>query len=611
MTSLRPFIYLGSLALALGLLYSAKAILVPIALAVLLSFVLNPVVARLHRLGLNRVASVIFVTLLAVFLLGAIGIGLMLQIKELGEQLPQYQENIARKIAAFREAGKGNVLEKVQDTVIVVQQQLKEKQDRKDTTPEPVPVQVVPSNISELGMFVGPAAETFATAGLVMVLVVFMLIYREDLRGRMIQLIGHGRLLVTTRAIDEASQRISRFLVMQLVINAGVGIALGVGLFLIGVPYALLWGALAAAMRFIPYVGSWLVAALLIAFSVAVFPGWTEAFLLFALFVILELLTSQVMEPLLLGHSTGVTPVALLIAAVFWTWLWGPVGLAMSTPLTTCLVVLGKYVPYLEFLSILLGDEGKLDAVIGFYQRLVARDQDEAVGLIEDYLQDHPAETVYDDILVPALVLAKRDRARGELTQDDEQFIYQVTRDILNDILPSQPPQPLGNEIKLTEHAGPQAIVLGFPARDEADELTLLMFQNLLGMSQSGAEMEVLSVKSLASEMVARITDRPPTLVCIAATPPDGLAQARYLCKRLHSVMPGQKIIIGRWGGQTENSEHIRGRLLDACADQVSTTLIESRSQCLPLIQFATNNRQQTVPANATPEPLASAYQAP
>jgi predicted PurR-regulated permease PerM len=607
MTSLRPFIYLASFAIALGLLYSAKVILVPIALAVLLSFVLNPVVSRLHRWGLNRVASVILVALFAIFLFGGIGMGLILQIKELGEQLPQYQENIARKIAAFREAGKGNILEKVQDTVNVVQQRLKEKQNQNETTPEPVPVQVVHSNFSELGLFAGSAMESFATAGLVIVLVVFMLIYREDLRGRIIRLIGHGRLLVTTRAIDEANHRISRFLVMQFAINASMGIALGIGLFLIGVPYALLWGALAAAMRFIPYVGSWLVGALLLAFSVAVFPGWTQALLVSALFVILELLTSQAMEPLLLGHSMGVTPVALLIAATFWTWLWGPVGLALSTPLTTCLVVLGKYVPYLEFLSILLGDEGKLDAEIGFYQRLVARDQDEAVGMIEDYLKDHPAEMVYDDILVPALVVAKRDRARSELTTDDEQFIYQVTRDILNDILPSQSPQPVGNEIKLAEHAGPQLVVLGCPARDEADELALHMFRQLLGMAQSAAEVEVLSAKSLAGEILARIKEHPPTLVCIAATPPDGLAQARYLCKRLLSIVPEQKIIIGRWGGLTENSEYIRGRLLDACACQVATTLIESRSQCLPFIQFAANNSQQTAPEHATLQPLIGA----
>jgi hypothetical protein len=314
---------------------------------------------------------------------------------------------------------------------------------------------------------------------LVIVLVVFMLIYGEDLRDRMIRLIGHGRLLITTRAIDEASQRISRYLIMQLVINASFGLALGIGLFLIGVPYVLLWGVLAAVLRFIPFVGSWLVAAILLTFSVAVFPGWTQPLLVSALVAALELVSNQVMEPLLYGHSTGISPVALIIAAAFWTWLWGPVGLALSTPLTTCLVVLGKYVPHLEFLDILLGDEGTLDAGMGFYQRLVARDQDEAVAVVEDYLQNHPAETVYDDILVPALVLAKRDRTRGELTTDDEQFIYQVTRDILNDILPSQVTQSAGNEITTGEHAGPQVILLGCPARDEADELALHMFAQL------------------------------------------------------------------------------------------------------------------------------------
>ena len=420
----------------------------------------------------------------------------------------------------------------------------------------------------------------------------------------MIRLIGHSRLLITTRAIDEGSQRISRFLVMTLVINATFGVTLGIGVFAMGVPYALLWGTLATVLRFIPFVGSWLVAALLLTFSVAVCPGWSQPLLVAALVIVLELLANQVMEPLLYGHSTGISPVALIVAAAFWTWLWGPIGLALSAPLTTCLVVLGKYVPQLEFLSILLGDEESLGAEIGFYQRLVAHDQDEAVEVIEDYLEDHAAETVYDDILVPALVLAKRDRIRGELTTEDEQFIYQVTRDILNNILPAQAAQPVEDESAASEHAGPPVVLLGCPARDEADELALHMFAKLLRTSPSGAQIEVLSAKSLTGEMVARIKDNPPALVCIAALPPDGLAQARYLCKRLHIAVPAQKIVIGRWGGLGENSQHIRGRLLDACAGSIATTLVESRSQCLPLISFAARRCRQEAPAPATLEPV-------
>lgn len=603
-TSLRLFIYLACFAIALGLLYSAKVILVPIALAVLLSFVLNPAVARLHRWGMGRIAPVILVVTLTMVFLGGIGLGLTLQIKELGEQLPQYHDNIAQKLAALREVGRGNVLERIQETLNGVEQRLKDKQDRKARPPEPVPVHVIPSGFSEYGKFAGSAMETLATAGFVIVLVVFMLIYREDLRDRMIRLIGHGRLLITTRAMDEANQRISRFLVMTLVINASFGLALGTGLFIIGVPYALLWGVMAAVLRFIPFIGSWLVAALVLTFSVAISPGWAQPLLVFALVVALELLANQVLEPLLYGHTTGISPVALIIAAAFWTWLWGPIGLALSTPLTTCLVVLGKYVPHLEFLSILLGDEESLGSEVGFYQRLVARDQDEAVGLIEDYLQAHSAEAVYDDILVPALVLAKRDRARGDLTTDDEQFIYQVTRNILTDFLPSQPVQRVGDEdeIVASQHDGPQVVLLGCPARDEADELALHMFAQLLEMSQSGARIEVLSAKSLAGEMVARIQDDPPALVCIAAIPPDGLAQARYLCKRLRIARPDQKIVIGRWGGLEDNAENIRGRLRDACAGSIATTLIESRSQCLPLIQFAASHQRQQALGPATLE---------
>jgi predicted PurR-regulated permease PerM len=562
----------------------AQKILVPLALAILLAFILTPVVDFLHRRGLWRVPSVLLVVVLSLLLVGGIGLALTFQLKSLAADLPQYQKNIAQKIAGVRDVGQGTFWQGLQDMVKEITESMSKADQIKEAGP-----QVVRLESSNLPMFekaAGQAAEFLASAGLVVVLVVFILIRREDLRNRLVRLFAHGRLITTTRAFEEGARRLSRFLLMQLVVNASFGLALGVGLALIRVPYPLLWGFLAATLRFLPYVGSLLTTVLLVLFSVAVFTSWMQPILVLALLGVLELSTANVIEPLLFGHSTGVSPIALLAAAAFWTWLWGPIGLILSTPLTACLVVLGRFVPHLEFLGVLLGDEPALDPEVTYYQRLLARDQDEATDLVEEFLQSHPQETVYDTVLLPALVLAKRDRESGALTLDDEQFIVQVTRDIVDDFIsPQQRNPPEIDEAASTEATEPapvQAQVFGCPARDHEDELAMHMFQQLLASSQ--CHMEVISATTLTGEVVARVQKERPAVVCIGALPPGGLAQTRYLCMRLRAQFPNLKVIVGRWG-LLENSERVREKLLSAGADQVVTTLIEARSQLTPLIQ--------------------------
>jgi hypothetical protein len=410
-----------------------------------------------------------------------------------------------------------------------------------------------------------------------------MLIQREELRNRLVQLIGHGRLIHTTRAFEDAARRLSRFLLMQFTVNAGFGLALGLGLFLIGVPYSLLWGILAATLRFVPYVGTFLAMVMILLFSVAVTPTWRQPLLVLALVVVLELSTSYVVEPLLFGHSTGVSPIALVVAASFWTWLWGPIGLVLSTPLTACLVVLGRYVPRLEFLGVLLGAKSVMDPEFTYYQRLLARDQDEATDVITEYLRAHPPETVYDAVLVPALVLAKRDRDSGELSPDDERFIFQVTRAILND-LEFAPPNPAG-AVETTPEASAEppdqkVLVLACPACDEADELALKMWRRLLDPDRY--QTEVLSGQDAHAEGHFADRGESPAVVCVSALPPGGLTQARYLCKRLRASFPQQKIVVIRWG-LPDNAGQRREELLAAGADVVVTTLLEARTQVAPV----------------------------
>ncbi len=276
--------------------------------------------------------------------------------------------------------------------------------------------------------------ERFVSAGLVIVLVIFMLVQREDLRNRLIRLVGYGRLTFTTSALEEAGQRISRYLLMQTIINSSFGLTVGWVLYLIGIPYAVLWGFFAAGLRFIPYVGAFAATIMPSALSLAVFQGWLWPILVVGIFVALELICNMVLEPLLYAESAGVSGVALLVAVAFWTWLWGPIGLVLATPLTVCVVVLGKYLPRLDFIGVLMSDQPAMESNISYYQRLLAMDQAEAAEIVEEHLKNHPAEQIYDEILVPALISARSDRDLGRLTADGEQFIFRATREILDDL---------------------------------------------------------------------------------------------------------------------------------------------------------------------------------
>ncbi|OAI50202.1 hypothetical protein AYO44_05895 [Planctomycetaceae bacterium SCGC AG-212-F19] len=581
----RSFITLGGIVLATATLYWAQKILIPLALAVLLTFILSPVVAFLQHRRLGRVPSVILVACLTFLFLGSVGLGLTWQVKRLAAELPQYKENLAKKVVGLREVGQGTWLQDLHGMLEdLTENDPKAAVPNKGSPEEPLLVRVQPASAFTIERVAAPTIEFLTTAALVVVVVVFMLIQREELRNRLVQLIGQGRLIHTTRAFEEAARRMSRFLLMQLLVNAGFGLTLGLGLFLIGVPYPLLWGILAGTLRFVPYLGAMLSIVLILVFSVAVSPTWMMPLLVVALLVILELSTANIVEPLLFGHSTGVSPLALLVAAAFWTWLWGPIGLVLSTPLTACLVVIGRYVPRLEFLGLLLGDKSVLEVEITYYQRLLARDQDEATDVLNEYLRGHPPETVYDAVLVPALVMAKRDRDSGELSPDDERFIFQVTRAILAD-LEFVPPTPAGL-VEATPEASaeppiPKILVLACPACDEADELALKMLRRLLDPARY--QTEVLSGQATRADGHFAETGESPDVICLAALPPGGLAQARYLCKRLRAAFPHQKIVVIRWG-LPDNAGQRKAELLAAGADMVAITLLEAQGQLAPLV---------------------------
>ncbi|HET7341983.1 MAG TPA: AI-2E family transporter [Methylomirabilota bacterium] len=583
--ALNPLLRFVGFVLVLASIYWAQAILIPVALAVLITFLLSPPVAALQRRRVPRAVAVVLVVVLALGLVAGIGTVLARQVMGLAEELPHYQGNIRDKMADVRLLGRATGLQRAQETVKRAANEVEREVERsvpaEARTPKPAPViiqQDRSTRLLSLPATLSPWLDPLARAGLVAIMVPFMLLAREELRNRLLRLIGFGRLALTTHAMDEAAERVTRYLLTQSAVNTAFGTLVAVGLYVIGVPYALLFGFLAGVLRFLPYVGIWLGVGLPAAVALAVFQGWTRALLVVGLFAALELFTSGVLEVLLYARSAGVSEVGLLIAVAFWTWAWGPLGLLLATPLTVCLVVLAKYVPELEFLWALMGDEPVLSTDLAVYQRLLAQDEDEAARLLERHLAAEPAETVYDAVLLPSLVLAANDHARRRIGADEERFVVRAVRDIVEDRLP--PREADGLE--------PRARVLAGPARSEADEVALLMLRNVL--RPAGIEVEIVSPELLTAEVVRTARERQARVVVIAALPPNGLAQARYLCKRLRAGVDDLTVLVGRWCVR-EDVEEMREALASAGADGVATTLLETRDAILALTPLARRDR--------------------
>jgi predicted PurR-regulated permease PerM len=573
----------GSLILVVASLYWAKPILVPFILALLLTFILSPLVAGLQHYGLGRVPAALLVVLSVTALLILVGWTFTWQTRALVSELPEHKQTILTKMGELQ--GPLNELTQLVKEIVAEVQAEPADLATKEGQQHPLPVVIKETSpgFQWLPGVLSAVAEVMATALLVMVLVLFMLIQREALRNRMLRLLRGWRFSSTTQAIGDATRRISRYLVAELCINVGFAIALGVGLLIAGIPYALLWAALAGIFRFIPYLGIWLIAGPVIVFSFAVFPGWTEPAIVLALFVALELLVYYAVEPLFLRQGTGVSPVALLLAATFWAWLWGPVGLILSTPMTVCLIVLGKYIPQLEFLSILLGDEPVLAPWEVYYQRLLARDDDEASELLEEHLRHHDVKNLADDVLLPALRQLKRDAKQHEVEQETRDRIVHVTRDIVDDLLPARA------DAEQERHAEDKVVVIGCPAADIVDELALSLLARLLDDSQ--VNFVDLSSKKLAAEVLALVQQKKAVAVVIAAVPPDGLNRMRYFCKRLRCDYPDLPIVAAFWG-PTEHREPVVRRLQQAGANAVGFSLQETRTQVLPFTAQASGADQ-------------------
>ena len=589
----------------IAVLYFAREILIPLAFALILTFVLTPVVALLERSRIGRVPSVAVTVLVTIAAAGCIAGIIAIQLVNAAQELPRYRQNIQAKMAALRIPTTGpfglaansvkEIAREFSSPAAPSPEPAPPAQNRKQRTAPsapgiPLPVQVVQPPANELEYvrdLVQPVLRPLAVTGLVLVFTVFMLIKRHDLRHRLFRLVGLGQINIMTQVLDDAAQRVSRYLLMQILVNAGFGALFGFGLYWIGVPYPALWGVVAGLLRIVPYIGTMVAAALPIALSLAAFDNWLPPLLVFLLFAGLEMIIGNFVEPWLYGANTGISSLALLVAVVFWTILWGPAGLILSTPLTVCVVVLGRYVPQLSFLHVLLGDEVVLGAEAQIYQRLLAMDQPEAHAIVDRFLEARPLVELYDSVLIPALSLVEQDRHKGAIDPTREEFLFLSINDMITELSEHQPAHDSSQSEDAAAESGQaerlSARIICLPANDRADEVTAAMLAQILEQAGHAALSLPIAHASLV-EMLALLEIRQDDVICISALPPFAFPPARTMCKLIRERFPKVKLVIGVWGfsGDTEKA---KARFERTQPDRLLTSLAQAVEQIQELIR--------------------------
>jgi predicted PurR-regulated permease PerM/GAF domain-containing protein len=618
-----PILTAGGIVLAIGGLYFGRDIFVPFALAILLSFALTPLVNWLRRWRLPRMAAVLVAVTLAFILIAGIAFVVGRQLVQLANNLPTYQITITEKIRSLQaSAPGGGIVDKVTTTIEDLGKEIsgEDKPPQQATSPltggaapqEPVTVRVErpePRPLEIIQTVVGPLLAPLATAGLVVIFVIFVLLEREDLRDRFIKLAGAGDLQKSTQAINDAAARVSRYLLMQLVVNLTYGVPIGIALYFIGVPNAVLWGLLAAVLRFVPYLGPFLAALFPIALAVAVDPGWTMLFWVVGLFLVAELVSNNVIEPWLYGSSTGLSSLAIIMAAIFWTTLWGPVGLFLATPLTVCLVVIGRYVPQLEFLGVLLGSDPVLAPEERLYQRLLAGNLEEAVEIAEDYVDECSSREFYDNVAIPALRLAENDRQRSttdtnyrRLVADTAICVVREIEDHVRENASAEEPDEQGGEGRSTPATAerPQS-VLCLAGRTELDRAAAEMMAQVF--EERGIGARVLPPVAVSQGALGQLDLQGVDVVCLSYLHPQPQVYARYICRRLRRRAPHVKLVVCCWNlapgtGQTEDLKKQMAAdavfaSLEACVDQVDVWVCRPTSPGEPPPVLPDTEREQ------------------
>ena len=595
-------------------LYFARAIFLPLALAIVLTFVLAPPVRMLRGWGVPRVPAVVLVVAFACAIFLGIGLLVGQQVTELAQKLPEYQFTIQEKIRSVRDAASGGTLERISTFLRNVNQEIRKNQShglQGAPAPDvaqnaPVAVEIHQPEVAPAQVIQGvlqPLVDPLTTAGLVVIFVTFFLLQRQDLRDRLIRLAGSHDLQRTTEALNDGARRLSRYFLAQTSLNVLFGIIVGTGLTFIGVPNPVLFGILAMVLRFVPYIGAVIAATFPVALAVAVDPGWTMALLTVGLFVVVEPLIGQVIEPLVYGHSTGLTPVAVIIAATFWTWLWGPIGLLLSTPLTVCLGVLGRHVEWLQFVDVMIGDEPPLSPAQSFYQRALAGDADEALDQLEQVLKRRSLSVCYDEIVLPALVLAQIDFRRGVLDAKHVAQINDTVHGLITDLSehedvtptriirkekpgqsheedeqdePAPPDLPLARNLRADWAGGPVLCIAG---RGPFDGAAAAMLAQLLEKHGLGAGLE--PDVAVSSSNIVHLKSAGVRMICLSYFElGSSAAHLHHSIRRIRRQVPGALILAGLWGrGRTRAADdQLRAR---AGADTYAFSLRQAVILCV------------------------------
>jgi predicted PurR-regulated permease PerM len=555
------------LILAIAVLYFARDLLIPLAFALLLAFLLSPIVKRLEGWRIPRAAAASLVLIVACALLAVVGWLAMTQMMELGGRLLDDTQNVQRKIAA--QQGKSSSLNDAISDLEDLGAQI--NNSKLPGAQSPLKVEIVTQHnvMQAIRDYAGRVLGPLGTAGLILVFTLFMLIDRENLRNRLLRLMGEQKLQATTKAMDDVGRRVSRYVLLQFVVNAGFGAVIALGLWLLGVPSPLLWGALGLMLRFLPYIGPVIAALLPFAVAVAESDGWRTPLSVLALFGVTEAIVSNILEPMLYGVHTGLSAVALLVSAVFWTVVWGPVGLVLSTPLTVCLSVLGKHSPQFEFLSVVLGDEPVLTPDVIFYQRLLALDQQGAMNVLESLGKNKPLMTVFDRIVLPALAIAERDRQTGQLDAKREDFILQSINEFVTELTDADAAASAAGEIKRTR-------VFCIPARDAADEIAAAICAYFL--TQEGFPAVAFPVMDSPGKMMASVGCQTEDVVCISAVPPFAAGNARKIARSIEEEANSPTLIAGLWSFERPSEARMQ-RLAKSLSASVATSLAEAVAQ--------------------------------
>lgn len=604
-------------------LYFGKEVLIPITLAILLSFVIAPLVDLLRRSGLGRVPAVLLAVLVALSVILSIGGVIGSQVAQLADNIPQYVTTVEKKVETIKAytLGRiatiaGNVGRQAGSTGAPGGARPSPSHPAlPNNAPKAPPAEASQTESSPLALaerYLSPLLSPLATLGIVFVVTVFALLQREDLRDRFIRLFGATDLHRTTGAMDDAARRLSRYFLMQLGINTSFGVIIGTGLFYIGVPNPVLWAILSALLRFVPYIGSFISAGLPIALAAAVDPGWMMTIWTAVLYVVVELLVSQAIEPVLYGHSTGLSPFAVVVSAIFWSWLWGPIGLILSMPLTLCLVVLGRHVERLAFLDIMLGDRPALTPVEMFYQRILAGDADEAQDHAELLLKESSLSSYYDDVAVKGLQLAAKDAQRGVLQWEQLERVKN-TIDVLvaelasrektepttakaGEDTPSAAPDEEDRPKTTPLHAGElqklppawriEKPVLCLAGNGPLDETASAMLAQLL--SEHGLGGRVVPYAAASREAVESLDVSGIAMICISYLDISGSpSHLRYLMRRLRQKMPNVPVLVGLWSADDPALADERARAVIG-VDYYATSLHEAVAFCAEAAHVAT-----------------------